>query len=113
MPEVTFPGEFTPANYNNSALVDIMRNAASKSLGEENVEVSEPLMLGEDFSNYGQTAEKVPTVLYWLGTAPIERLESGNIPGLHSPYYYPVPEESIKTAVTVNTSALLALFAKK
>ena len=70
-------------------------------------------MLGEDFSMYGQTAEKVPTVLYWLGTAPKERLESGNIPGLHSPYYYPVPENSIKTAITVNTNSLLDLFAKK
>ncbi|RLD21181.1 MAG: amidohydrolase [Bacteroidetes bacterium] len=113
MPVVTFPGEFTPANYNDSDLVDIMSQAASKSIGEANVLESEPLMLGEDFALYGSTPEKVPTVLYWLGTAPKERLESNNIPGLHSPYYYPIPENSIKTAISVNTNALLELFAKK
>jgi amidohydrolase len=113
MPEVTFPAEFTPANYNNGEVVDVMTGAAVKSIGENNVEVAEPLMLGEDFSQYGSTPEKVPTVLYWLGTAPKERLESGNIPGLHSPYYYPIPETSIKTAIAVNTNSLLALFAKK
>jgi amidohydrolase len=113
MPEVTFPDEFTPANYNNGDVVDIMTAAAGKSIGADNVEVAEPLMLGEDFSQYGSTPEKVPTVLYWLGTAPKERLESGNIPGLHSPYYYPIPETSIKTAIAVNTNSLLALFAKK
>lgn len=113
MPEVTFPGEFTPANYNNGDLVDVMTAAASKSIGGDNVEVAEPLMLGEDFSLYGNTTEKVPTVLYWLGTAPKARLESGNVPGLHSPYYYPIPENSIKTAVSVNTTALIDLFARK
>ncbi len=113
MPEVIFPAKFTPANYNNGDLVDVMNAAAIKSLGEANVEVAEPLMLGEDFALYGSTADKVPTVLYWLGTAPIERLESNNIPGLHSPYYYPIPETSITTAITVNTNSLLSLFAKK
>jgi amidohydrolase len=113
MPVVTFSGEFTPANYNNGDLVDVMTAAAAKSIGEANVEVAEPLMLGEDFSLYGNTAEKVPTVLYWLGTAPKERLESGNVPGLHSPYYYPKPENSIRTAVSVNTTALIDLFSKK
>ena len=113
MPEVTFPGEFTPANYNDGNVVDIMTNAATKSIGEANVIESEPLMLGEDFAMYGQTPENVPTVLYWLGTAPKERLASNNIPGLHSPYYYPVPENSIKTAITVNTNSLLDLFKQK
>jgi amidohydrolase len=113
MPEVTFPGEFTPANYNDGKVVDIMTSAASRSIGKANVLESEPLMLGEDFAMYGQTAEKVPTVLYWLGTAPKERLASGNIPGLHSPYYYPVPENSIKTAITVNTNSMLDLFKQK
>ena len=110
MPEVTIPDDFTPANYNDSDLVDVMTSAASKAIGAANVVESEPLMVGEDFSMYGQTPESVPTVLYWLGTAPVSRLESGNVPGLHSPYYFPVPESSIKTAVSVNTAALLSMF---
>ena len=90
-----------------------MSLSATEAIGATNVIESEPLMVGEDFSMYGQTPEKVPTVLYWLGTAPKERLESGNVPGLHSPYYFPVPENSIKTAVSVNTTALIELFARK
>ncbi|MEN8250226.1 MAG: amidohydrolase [Bacteroidota bacterium] len=113
MPEVKFPETFTPANYNDSDLIDIMTDVASKSIGEENVENAEPLMVGEDFSRFGQTPEKVPTVLYWLGTAPKERLESGNVPGLHSPYYFPVVETSISTAVKVNTETLIVLFNKR
>ncbi len=113
LPVVSFPEDFTPANYNNAALVDIMTAAAANSIGKENVQVAEPLMIGEDFSLYGSTKEKVPTVLYWLGTAPKERLESGNIPGLHSPYYFPIPETTIKTAVSVNTSSLITLFTEK
>ena len=112
-PVVSFPEDFTPANYNDSDLVDILTAAATESIGADNVEVSEPLMVGEDFSLYGSTEDKVPTALYWLGTAPKERLESGNVPGLHSPYYFPIPENSIKTAVAVNTTALIDLFAKK
>jgi hippurate hydrolase len=113
LPIVSFPEEFTPANYNDSDLVDKMTAAAAKSIGMDNVETAEPLMVGEDFSLYGSTPEKVPTVLYWLGTAPKERLESGNVPGLHSPYYFPIPENSLKTAIAVNTTTLIALFAKK
>lgn len=112
MPVVTIPDVYTPANLNNSDLVDLMTDAAGKSIGNVNVVESEPMMVGEDFSRYGQTKEKVPTVLYWLGTAPPERLVSGNIPGLHSPYYFPIPESSIKTAVKVNMEILLALFKK-
>lgn len=113
MPEVSIPEDYTPANYNDAALVDMVSNSAKKALGKEFVVASEPLMVGEDFSMYGQTKDKVPTVLYWLGTAPKARLESGNIPGLHSPYYFPVPESSIKSAVAVNTQALLDLFGGK
>ena len=112
MPVVTFPNEFTPANFNDEALVDQLSGSAIKAIGNESVIEAEPLMVAEDFSMYGQTKEDVPTVLYWLGTAPKARLASDNIPGLHSPYYFPAPENSLKTAVAVNTQALLDLFNK-
>lgn len=110
MPEVLFSDSFTPANYNNPELVDWISASAIKVIGADNVEESEPLMLGEDFSMYGTTKEKVPTVLYWLGTVTEEKIESGDLPGLHSPYYYPQPSESIQTGVTVSSQALMDLF---
>ncbi|NRB51004.1 MAG: amidohydrolase [Saprospiraceae bacterium] len=110
MPEVVIPEVFTPANYNTPALVDVMSAAAAKVIGQDNVLDSEPQMVGEDFARFGQTEHKVPTVLYWLGTVPDERMKSGDLPGLHSPYYYPDPAKSLETGVAVTSQALLDIF---
>lgn len=113
MPEVIIPDSFTPANYNDPDLVDKMIASAGTAIGKENVIYAEPQMVGEDFSRYGQTADKVPTVLFWLGTVPEERMKSGNLPGLHSPFYYPEPKKSIESGVSVVSQALLDLFNNK
>jgi len=113
MPEVIIPDSFTPANYNDPDLVDKMIASAGTAIGKENVIYAEPQMVGEDFSRYGQTADKVPTVLFWLGTVPEERMKSGNLPGLHSPFYYPEPKKSIESGVSVVSQSLLDLFNNK
>lgn len=110
LPEVIIPEEFTPANYNNPELVDKLVASAQRVLGSDHVVGAERQMVGEDFSRYGKTEHQVPTVLYWLGTVPEERMKSGDLPGLHSPFYYPEPELSIKTGVTVTSQALIDLF---
>ncbi|MFK7954417.1 MAG: M20 family metallopeptidase [Ekhidna sp.] len=110
MPEVIIPELFTPANYNNPDLVDKLTASASNAIGEENVLYAEPQMVGEDFAMYGTTEHKVPTVLYWLGTVPASRVESGDMPGLHSPFYYPDPKTSIETGVKVTSQGLMDLF---
>lgn len=112
LPEVIIKGA-GPANYNNPVMAERIIQSASQAIGKENVIDEEPVMLSEDFSYYGQTEHKVPTVFYWLGTVPDERMKSNNLPGLHSPYYYPQPELSIETGVTVTTQALLDLFNTK
>ena len=110
LPEVTIPLEFTPANYNNPELVDRLIQSAQSVIGKENVIDAEKQMVGEDFSMYGQTEENVPPVLFWIGTVPDERIKSGFLPGLHSPFYYPEPALSIETGVSVVTQSLLDLF---
>lgn len=109
MPEVTIPELFTPSNYNNPDLVDRITASAETVIGKENVLYAEPQMVGEDFSMYGQTEHKVPTVLMWLGTVPEERVKEGFFPGLHSPFYYPEPAKSIETGVSVMSQTLLNL----
>ncbi|MGE0771622.1 MAG: M20 family metallopeptidase [Cyclobacteriaceae bacterium] len=113
MPEVNIPSVYTPANYNHPALVDRLTSSAVSVLGQENVLKSDPLTIGEDFSRYGQTREQVPCVLFWLGTVTEEKIQSGNLPSLHSPFYYPVPDKSIETGITVMTQSLLDLFNTK
>ena len=111
-PEVNFPESRTPPNYNNPALTSRVKSSAAKALGEENVVYAEPQMVGEDFSRYGSTEHEVPTVLYWLGTVPESRVDEENLPGLHSPFYFPDPEKSLETGVLVNTQTLFDLFDK-
>ena len=70
-------------------------------------------MVGEDFARYGRTEHKVPTVLYWLGTVPDARLKSKDMPGLHSPFYYPDPNKSLETGILVSSQSLMDLFKGK
>ena len=116
-PQVILPEQYTPANYNDENLVDIMVNVSESLIGQENVISSEPQMVGEDFARYGSTKEDIPTVMYWLGTVPQERMEKYNagnyaLPALHSPFYYPDIENSIRTGVLVSTESLIELFNK-
>ena len=61
----------------------------------------QPQMGGEDFGMYGRTEDKIPICMIWLGSVPSERMKSGGaIPSIHSPYYYPEPERTIKTGVS-------------
>lgn len=112
MPEVTIPDSYTPANFNDPGLVDQIAQSAGKMIGNANIVETEPQMVGEDFARYSQTEHKVPTVLFWLGTVPEERLDMEQLPGLHSPFYYPEPEKSIETGVAVVSQTMLDLFAK-
>lgn len=111
MPTVSIKPSGTPANYNNPALTKKVIASAEKIIGASNIQAAEPQMVGEDYSRYGQTEHKVPTILYWLGTVPDARMKSGEeLPGLHSPFYYPDPSLSIETGVGVTSQALMDLF---
>ena len=111
-PELIIPETYTPANYNHPELTSIVTSSAASAIGQEQVTYAEPQMVGEDFSRYGSTTHKVPTVLYWLGTVSEEKIATGDLPGLHSPYYYPEIESTITTAVEVNTAVLSKLLSK-
>jgi len=110
MPEVIIPNVFTPSNYNNPELVKSLQVSAEKVVGSENVVYAEPQMVAEDFARFGKTEHQVPTVLFWLGTVSEEKIKLGDLPGLHSPFYYPEPRESIETGVSVVSQSLLDLF---
>ncbi|NQZ77053.1 MAG: M20/M25/M40 family metallo-hydrolase, partial [Ekhidna sp.] len=112
-PEIRVPKEFTPSNYNDPELTKKLIASASKTIGTENIIATDPIMAGEDFARYGSTEHDVPTALYWLGTVSKEKIASGDLPGLHSPFYYPESEPSIRTGVTVSTNMLLDLLNSK
>ena len=118
MPEVKIEKDYTPSTYNNPDLTARVVAAVGKSIGETRVYERDPSMGGEDFSQFGRTAEKIPTVIMWVGgldpaawragvdgTGPIP-------PGNHSPLFAPVPEPTLKTGVQAMTAAAMELLGK-
>ena len=102
----------TPALINDDALIARARSVFEKHLGAEKVLPSEALMIGEDFSQYGLQERPIPIAMFFLGagdSVELERARKENleIPGLHSPYFAPIPEPTIKTGV--KTMSLLAM----
>ncbi|MEL6256153.1 MAG: amidohydrolase [Bacteroidota bacterium] len=115
-PEVDFTFNSTPATYNDPALVEKALPAFIEALGKDNVIQTPPVMGGEDFSHFHNTKEKVPTFMFGLGTINPERLKKmeaeGQVPGLHSPFYYPDPTETIRTGITAMTAGVMEIMKK-
>ena len=114
LPIVEVRNEYTPALWNDPALVARGAAAMKKEIGAENVVEISREMGGEDFSRYGLTEAKIPGFMFRLGSVPrdkyaaVERGE-GRLPSLHSPFYYPEPELTIETGVRAMTAAALDL----
>ena len=119
MPTITLVGaQFTPATYNNPQLTRRIRGVLNTWLGAEQVRPIEAEMGGEDFSEFGRTAEKVPLCLFRIGAVAPEKVAESErtgvaLPSLHSSKFAPVPEPTIKTGITAVTAAALDLLAKK
>ncbi len=113
-PEVIIKEEYTPALYNDPKLVERLVKALEPWVGEENLHKGKPVMGGEDFSRYGRTEPRVPIAMMKIGSVSAAKIEmslqSGrNLPSLHSPFFAPVPEPTIKTGVTAMVAVVLEL----
>lgn len=118
LPEMKFSEDYTPATYNNPELTKRLAGAWENWFGKTNVIKSKPVMGGEDFSQYGRTPDKIPCCIFWIGAVKPEVVEESKksgkpLPSLHSPYFAPAPEPTIKTAITGMCAAVLELAGKK
>ncbi len=109
--------EFTPSTYNNPELTQRLTAVWRNSLGAENVETVEPVMAGEDFSQFSLPDYSVPACIFWLGAVDPKKMaehkKSGTpLPSLHSSKFAPLPEPTIRTGVIAMTSAVLDLMKK-
>nr|WP_254614286.1 amidohydrolase [Myxococcus sp. CA056] len=107
--------EGTPATYNDPALTRRLTDAVVRVLGEKNVGEAQPVMGGEDFSEYGRAG--VPAVMLWLGAVEPQRFtqsRSGGepLPSLHSSGFIPDRERTLRTGVTALTTSALELLGK-
>ena len=109
--------EFCPATYNNPELTKRLVAVWKKSLGNENVEIVDPTMGGEDFSEYSLPDHSIPAVDFHIGAVdPVKIADSKKtgtpLPSLHSSKFAPVPEPTIRVGIVGMTAAVLELMKK-
>lgn len=112
-PIIEVKDEYTPATYNDPALVKRVNAVIGRTIGDENLVEREPMMGGEDFGRYGREEPRIPIYIFRLGSVDPKTLAgSGDkpLPMLHSSFYKPDAEPTIKTGVRAMTAALLDLF---
>jgi amidohydrolase len=117
-PIVSVPKDLVAlAAYNNPELTKRLVAVWKKSLGDENVEIVDPTMGGDDFSEYSLPDYSIPAVYFHFGAvapAKIAEYKQGGkeLPTLHSSKFAPVPEPTIRTGVIGMTTAVLDLMKK-
>jgi amidohydrolase len=109
--------QFTPATYNNPDLTKRLVAVWKKSLGDENVEMVNATMGGEDFSEYSLPDHSIPAVDFHIGAVDATKIaefkEAGKeLPTLHSSKFAPVPEPTIRVGIIGMTTAVLELMKK-
>ncbi|MEQ9407649.1 MAG: amidohydrolase [Fuerstiella sp.] len=114
-PRVKF-SEGSPSLYNDDDLAARLGPVFVQTLGEDNVELVEPVMGAEDFSLYGRAG--VPILMYRLGTISQRRLDQykmagRTLPSLHSAAYYPDFEMSLRTGIATMCNAVCELMPRK
>ena len=120
MPEIKVrTDEFVPATYNNPELTKRLTEVWKSSLGKQNVETVDPVMGGEDFSEYSLPDHSIPAFDLHVGAVAPENIAASKKPGapplpsLHSSKFAPVPEPTIRTGLIAMTTAVLDLMKKQ
>ena len=109
--------QFTPATYNNPDLTKRLVAVWKNVLGADNVEIVDPTMGGEDFSEYSLPDHSIPAVDFHIGAVDPEKIvqfkkEGKELPSLHSSKFAPVPEPTIRVGIIGMTCAVLELMKK-
>jgi len=116
-PIVSFDSIHAPSTYNDPGLTERLSTILRKSLGKENVVEAPPIMGSEDFGLFGLDDHQIPTCMFFVGAIdPVEVARSKQngteLPSLHSPYFAPLPEPTIRTGIKAMTSVVLDLLKK-
>ncbi|WP_051242536.1 amidohydrolase [Azohydromonas australica] len=99
------------ATINDTALVERAEASLKAAFGAK-VKRLPPITASEDFAEYG--AAGVPSMFFLVGVYDPKDVEAARqpqgkpLPGNHSPFFAPVPEPSIKTAVKAMSLAVLS-----
>lgn len=110
-PQVTVK-ESVHATYNDPDLSNRLIASLKKSLGDDRVVKSDPIMGAEDFSEFGRAG--IPSVIFWVGATDPQKLADSQrtgvpVPGTHSSLFAPVLPDSLKTAIRAEAAAAFEL----
>ena len=105
--------EGTPSLLNDAALVERLRPVFQQAIGKDRVLDAEPLLAGEDFSQYGRQG-KIPSLMFLLGAVEARRIERYEQlgtpnPSLHSAEFWPDFRPALKTGITAMAKAAMEL----
>ncbi len=102
LPEISFLDEGVPPLTNDPGLTRRVQEILKTGLGEKQVLEIPPLSGSEDFGFFGQTYPPVPLCYFRLGSfnpALGSTVPEGDRPPLHSPFFVPDPEPTIRTGL--------------
>jgi len=108
---------FCPATYNNPELTKRLIAVWKNSLGNDKVDLVDPTMGGEDFSEYSLPDHSIPAVDFHIGSVEHAKIaefkqQGKELPSLHSNKFAPVPEPTIRVGIIGMASAVLDLMKK-
>ena len=117
LPVVTLAREGARSTYNDPVLTRRLAGESAAWIGQAQVLTLKPVMAAEDFALYGRTEHKIPICMVRLGSvSPDAVRESGSsgrpMPSLHSPFFAPLPEPTIRTGILTMTASVLELMAQ-
>ena len=112
---VVRPGGYT-STYNDPGLSRRVAAALERTFGKANVVSPPPVMGSEDFGDFGRAA-KAPSLIFFVGGAPAEAYAAAGgdptkLPSLHSPFWAPDPEPTLKTGAAALTVAAMEILAR-
>lgn len=108
----------TPPVVNDDYLLEKCIRSFKKIIDAESVIEVLPATVSEDFAYYGRSEEKIPICLTWLGSVSTEKyntykMQKKELPALHSPYYQPDAEPTLRIGASAMVQAIIDLMNEK
>jgi hippurate hydrolase len=118
LPVISIQPESVPVTSNDPALTRRLSGVFTDWLGAGGAQPYPAVTAAEDFSLFGKTLDRVPTSMWFVGgTAPAvfesAKLTGTSVPSNHNFGFAPVPEPTLKAAVTSMSAAVLELLGKR
>ncbi len=101
------------AVYNQPELGAALRQVLERERGAGSYTFVPPVMIGEDFGEYGQTTDRIPSYLIWMGTVAPEKAGMAELPSLHTARFAPDDRHTLPKAVKTISACLLYGFSRK